>query len=127
MMILSVSWQLPTVLPSSLVQVPAMPGPETRILLKPVGEPTTTCGVVLSPMKPAGGAPAPVLPKVSQVRNGPIGPRRAALKSPGMGVVSNRQPLAGCTRPVASAVQVYVPYGSVIVYFPFGVTPLSPA
>src|SRR3954470_15294199 len=47
-MILSVSWQLATVLPSSLVQVPTMPVPETRILLKPVGEPTTWRGGVVT-------------------------------------------------------------------------------
>src|SRR3954469_24313084 len=106
-MILSVSWQLVTVVPSSLVQVPTMPGPETRILLKPVGEPTTRCGVAASPMKPAGGAPAPVDPKVSQVRKGPRRPDTAAVKLAGIAPVSKRQPLAGWTRPVASAVQVY--------------------
>src|SRR5215213_1850177 len=110
MMIWAVSAQLATVVPSGLVQVPAIPGPWTRTLLKPVGDPTTRCGVVLSPMNPAGGPPAAGdRPKVSQVRNGPIfacGPLRAAVKLPGIGLVSKRQPFDGCTSPEASAVQV---------------------
>src|SRR3954451_13992893 len=57
-MILSVSWQFLIVPSTASVQVPTMPGPDTRILLKPVGEPVTRCGVALSPMNPAGGAPA---------------------------------------------------------------------
>src|SRR5215217_968198 len=100
--ILSVSRQLLIVEPSASVHVPTMPGPDTRILLKPVGEPTTACGVELSPMKPAGGAPAPVLPKVSQVRNGPmtpLGPPSAALKFPATTLVSLRHVPDALTRP----------------------------
>src|SRR5436309_2310365 len=113
-----VSWQLETVVPSGFVHVPVKPGPSTRTLLKPVGDPVTACEVTPSPMKPAGGAaPMPCPPYVSHVRNGPIRAPRLPVKFPAMiPGVSVRHPVFGLLsrKPLASAVQVYEPYGSVI-------------
>src|SRR5215211_5984874 len=87
------------------------PGPDTRIELVPVGLPTTVCGVVPSPMYPAG-ASVPI-----HLKNGPIDVASVAPKLPSTPPISSRWPARSPLRssPFSSAVNVVVPYGCVIV------------
>src|SRR4051794_28146482 len=98
----------PASLPSTVSRfvVCAMPGPDTEKALKPVGLPTTLCGVAASPMYPGGGAGA----EASQCSNaGPSPVPSAAAQL--HGAAPQPTSVVDFATPLASAVMVMDPYG----------------